>query len=235
MSSTDFDTGQGTIIPGADPPPVAAAETTLDRTKTPESPVPVGVVPHASDIPVEERLDRIEAAFTQRLNINLYEFDTTANRAVALQTATDAVVSDLGDQQASAEAAGTTLPVTPGNISVVTNADGGSTTMWEDGTSEDRNALGEVTKPRATSAPAAADSGAAPTDAPEAPSGANVGGIGGYDSQTVPNLSPQIAALDEANLNVVEAYEIANANRVTVLNAVGKRRVELEAAEDAPA
>lgn len=233
MSSTDFDTGQGTIVPGADPPPVAAAETTLDRTKTPESPVPVGVVPHASDISVEERLDRIEAAFTQRLNINLYEFDTTANRAVALQTATDAVVSDLGDQQASAEAAGTTLPVTPGNISVVQNADGGSTTMWEDGTTEDRNALGEVTKPRDTAAP---DTTAAPAAADTAaPAGANVGGIAGYDTQTVPDLSPQLATLDEANLNVVEAYEIANANRVSVLDAVGKRRAELEAAEDAPA
>lgn len=47
--------------------------------------------------------------------------------------------------------------------------------------------------------------------------------IEGYDALTIKKLEPLLAALDEAALHAVRAYELANKNRVTVLRLLDER------------
>jgi len=49
----------------------------------------------------------------------------------------------------------------------------------------------------------------------------------GYDDLTVEEVIPQLEDLDAEQLAAVEAYEVANENRKTLLEAVESRREEL--------
>jgi len=89
----------------------------------------------------------------------------------------------------------------------------------------------------ATQADAEAAAAAANPDAPAAaPDAAAAAGddsglpISDYNNQTIESLGPVFATLTAAELDQVEAYEIANANRVGVLDLGVKRHAELDAA-----
>jgi len=54
----------------------------------------------------------------------------------------------------------------------------------------------------------------------------------GYDEQTIEQLTPYVQDADVEQLDALEAYEIAHANRVGLLELVSKRRDDLAEPDD---
>lgn len=54
----------------------------------------------------------------------------------------------------------------------------------------------------------------------------------GYDDLTVEEMIPKLEDLDADELSAVEAYEIANKNRATLLEAISAKRAALEETDE---